>query len=360
MINVNKPYLPDFDKYVDKIKTIWQTNHLTNYGTLHNLLETKIAEYLCLPKICLINNCTNGLLMCLNEFDAGDEIITTPFSFVATTSTIVWSKLKPVFCDIDPEYFFINVDHIESKITSRTKAVIATHVYGNAGNLEKLQEICSKHNIKLIFDAAHAFGVKYKGKSILDYGDASVLSFHATKIYHSIEGGAIYSNKDEELSKYKLKSNFGIFNFEIKDVGINSKMSEFNAAMGLCCLEEIDDIINQRKKIFETYCELLKMKNITIININKDIEWNYSYMPILFKTEKILLESVDRMKKDNILPRRYFYPALNEVCYVQRNETPVASNETPVASDVTRRVLCLPLYYGLIEDDILKIVDCIN
>jgi len=353
MINVNKPYLPDFDKYVEKIKTIWLTNHLTNYGTIHNQLESKIAEYLCLPKICLINNCTNGLLMCLNEFDAEDEIITTPFSFVATTSTIVWSKLKPVFCDIDPEYFFIDIDQIESKITKKTKAVLATHVYGNTGDLEKLEELCKSYNIKLIFDAAHAFGVKYKNKSILEYGDVSVLSFHATKIYHSIEGGAIYCTNQNDIHKYKLKSNFGFENFKIKDVGINSKMSEFNAAMGLCCLEEVDLIIKQRKISFDIYSKILKSKDVKIININKNVEWNYSYLPVLFKTENDLLETMKRMENKHIFPRRYFYPALNTVNYVEKREI-------PMAEEITSKILCLPLYYGLLEEEIIKITDSIN
>ncbi len=353
MINVNKPYLPDFDKYVEKIKSIWLTNHLTNYGTIHNQLESKIAEYLCLPKICLINNCTNGLLMCLNEFDAGDEIITTPFSFVATTSTIVWSKLKPVFCDIDPEYFFIDINQVERKITKKTKAVLATHVYGNTGDLEKLEELCRSYKIKLIFDAAHAFGVKYKNKSILEYGDVSVLSFHATKIYHSIEGGAIYCKNQNDIHNYKLKSNFGFENFKIKDVGINSKMSEFNAAMGLCCLEEVDLIIKQRKISFDIYSEILKSKDVKIININKNVEWNYSYLPVLFKTENDLLDVMKRMENEYIFPRRYFYPALNTVNYVEKSEI-------PIAEEIASKILCLPLYYGLLEEEIIKITDLIN
>jgi dTDP-4-amino-4,6-dideoxygalactose transaminase len=353
MINVNKPYLPVFDNYVEKIKTIWHTNHLTNYGKLEKELESKLSEYLELPEICLLNNCTNGLLTSLSSFNSEDEIITTPFSFVATTSSIIWSKLKPVFCDIDSEYFFINPQLIEEKITNKTKAVLATHIYGNTGDIECLEKICKKNNLILIFDAAHAFGVKYKNKSILEYGDVSVLSFHATKTYHTIEGGAIYAKDKKTLDSLRLKTNFGFKNYQINEIGINSKMSEFNAAMGLCCLEEINKIFQERKDICEAYDFLLKNNKTKKIKINKDIEWNYSYYPILFNSEQDLLNTIDSMNKNQIFPRRYFYPSLNSLHFVEKINMNISDN-------ISKRILCLPLYCGLQLEEIEKIAKIID
>ena len=354
MINVNKPYLPNIEKYINKIKTIWTTNHLTNYGPLHKELEEKICKYLNIKDVCLINSCSNGLLMCLNEFDAGDEIITTPFSFIATTSSIVWSKLKPVFCDIDPEYLFIDTNKIKSLITPRTKAVLTTHVYGNTGNLEELETICKENNIKLIFDAAHAFGVKYKEKSILEYGDMSILSFHATKVYHTIEGGAIYVKDETKMAEMRTKGNFGYKNYQIELLGINSKMSEFNAAMGLCSLDEIDDIINDRKQSCEYYDKLLynsyKINYIRKPTKNVNIKENYSYYPIIFNNENDLLICVEKLNSKNIFPRRYFYPSLNTVSYLQKIEMPISES-------ISKRILCLPLYMGISKVDIETITD---
>ena len=206
MVNVVKPYLPDLKEYVKQLDLIWEHNHLTNNGPLHKKLEKKLASNLGVNDLCLINNCTSGLLISMNDIEPNSEIITTPFSFIATTSSILWSKLQPIFCDIDEDFLFIDTKKVEKLITPRTKAILATHVFGNTGNLEELVLICKKHNIKLIFDAAHAFKVKYKEKSILNYGDISILSFHATKFYHTIEGGAIYSKKNSLMKKFKKQN----------------------------------------------------------------------------------------------------------------------------------------------------------
>lgn len=352
MINVNKPFIPEYEEYINKIKIIWDTNHLTNYGPLEKQLIKNLSIFLEVEDLCLLNNCTNGLLTCLSDFDSNDEIITTPFSFVATTSSIIWSKLKPVFCDIDPEYLFIDIAKIEEKITSKTKAILATHIYGNTGDLEKLEELCKTKNIKLIFDAAHAFGVKYNGKPILEYGDYSVLSFHATKVYHTIEGGAIYAKNKEDLERMKLKTNFGFKNFQINEIGINSKMSEFNAAMGLCCLEKIESIIEARKKICLFYDSIIRFKNIKRIKINEKLGWNYSYYPVIFDSESKVLNVIKSMNEKNIFPRRYFYPSLNLIKFTN-------NCEMPVSEDISKRILCLPLYYGLNEHEVEKIVNCL-
>lgn len=352
MINVNKPFIPEYEDYINKIKTIWDNNHLTNYGPLEKQLSKNLSNYLEVEDLCLLNNCTNGLLTCLNEFDSNDEIITTPFSFIATTSSIIWSKLQPVFCDIDPEYLFIDIAKIEEKITNKTKAVLATHIYGNSGDLEFLEELCKNKDIKLIFDAAHAFGVKYDGKSILKYGDYSVLSFHSTKVYHTIEGGAIYAKNKDDLEKMKLKTNFGFKNFQINEIGINSKMSEFNAAMGLCCLENIDSIIENRKKICLFYDSIINFQNIKKIKINEKLSWNYSYYPIILENEAKVLDVMQKMNAKDIIPRRYFYPSLNLIKFT--NDCTM-----PVSEDISKRILCLPLYYGLSESEIEKIASCI-
>ena len=354
MIYVTKPYLPDIDKFYEKIKQIWESNHLTNDGPLNKVLEKKLANYLDIEDLCLINNCTNGLLMGLNEFESDDEIITTPFSFVATTSSIVWSKLKPVFCDIDKDFLFIDVDLVRRLITPKTKAILTTHVFGNTGNIDELEAICKEKNIRLIFDAAHAFGVKYKGKSILKYGDMSVLSFHATKLYHTIEGGAIYCNDKIFMKKMKAVKNFGYENYEIKELGINSKMSEFHSAMGLCNLEEIDSILLNRKKSCEMYDEslacLFDKGHISKPVINPNIEWNYSYYSILFNNESELLAAMEAMKSVNIFPRRYFYPSLNNIGYANGEIMEVSEN-------VSKRIICLPLYYNLGEENTKMISD---
>lgn len=352
MIFVNKPFLPDISKYTNMIAHIWKTNQLTNEGPLAKELESKLCRYLGLDQLCIVNNCTNGLLMAMNDFDPDDEIITTPFSFVATTSTIAWSKFKPVFCDIDEKYYFIDTDKIEPLITKKTKAIMATHIYGNTGDLDKLQSICDHYKIRLIFDAAHAFAVKYKNKSILNYGDISVLSFHATKVYHTVEGGAIFC-KDKQLDeKMRVKRNFGFDNYKITEIGINSKISEYHAAMGLVVLDEMESILQNRKSIFEHYNKNLKYviadKKITNINLNQNIDWNYSYYPIILHDESIVEKTIDTLQKDNIFCRRYFHPSLSKLYYAN-------GGNTPVANDISERVICLPMYYNLEYENIDKI-----
>lgn len=353
MINITKPYLPDLDEYVKQLNLIWGNNYLTNNGPLHKNLEKKLTLSLGINDLCLINNCTSGLLISINDIEPCSEIITTPFSFIATTSSILWSKLQPVFCDIDEDYLFIDTKKVENLITSKTKAILATHVFGNSGNIEELCLICKKHNIRLIFDAAHAFAVNYKKKSILKYGDISILSFHATKFYHTIEGGAIYSKNASLMKKFKSIRNFGLNNHEITDVGINAKMSEFCCAMGLCVMKNIDAILSNAKYLYNLYNHMLlplfksgKLKQFTV---NPNIEWNYSYYPIIFNKESELLKCSESLKNINIFPRRYFYPSLNTLKFFKNK------CKMKVSESISKRILCLPFYYGLEESTIKTI-----
>lgn len=353
MILVNKPYLPDFEEYVTIISSIWENNHLTNDGPLSKKLECELCNLLNVKNLCLVNNCTNGLLMTLNDFSPEDEIITTPFSFIATTSSIIWSKLKPVFCDIEDKHFFIDCDQIKKLITNKTKAVLATHVYGNTGDIDKLISICKEYGLRLIFDAAHAFGVKYRGKSILDFGDMSVISFHATKLFHTVEGGAICCNDDEFDKKMRQIRNFGYDNYVIKEVGINSKMSEFHAAMGLLVIKNMNKILQNRINSHHLYDSHLDSSFCKKVNINKDIEWNYSYYPLVISNEKDLIGIMELLKTRNIFARRYFYPSLHNLKFAD-------SSHAPLSDSIAKRMLCLPLYDGITENEIIQITDLIN
>lgn len=352
MIHVTRPFLPNIKDFFAKIESIWTSKHLTNDGPLHKELEKNLCSYLKIQDLCLVNNCTNGLLMCMNEFEPNSEIITTPFSFIATTSSIIWSKFIPVFCDINKDFLFIDINKIENLITKKTKAILATHVFGNTGNIEKLEKLCKRNNLKLIFDAAHSFGVKYKKKSILEYGDLSVVSFHATKLYHTIEGGAIYAKNHEIIKKLKIVKNFGYENHEIKELGINSKLSEFNCAMGLCNLVHIKQIIDYRKKICKLYDNELSVlfdnKKIKKPTLNKNIDWNYSYYPIIFNKESCLIKVMEIMKSHNIFPRRYFYPSLNTVKFLK-------SKKMKISEDISTKILCLPLYNDITKNSVKTI-----
>lgn len=353
MIFVTKPFLPpkeDYDKYIE---FIYDSSHLTNFGKLHNQLETKLKEYLNISDLALLNNCTDGLLIAIKSLNLKGEIITTPFSFVATTSSIVWNNCKPIFCDIDENTLFPNLDLIEKLITKKTTAILFTHIFGNTGDLDRLIDIAKKNKLKIIFDAAHAFGVTYKNKSILDYGDISVVSLHSTKLYHTIEGGLITAKDKSLLDKIKIMRNFGISNNEIVDLGINAKMSEFNSAMGLCNLNHIDDILISRKNIYNHYLNNIKNKDIRFIEINKDIEQNYSYCPIIFKNEEKLLKCVEKLNEEKIYPRRYFYPSLNTLGYVKKSKCKVSEK-------IAKTILCLPSYYDLSIEDLDKIIKIIN
>jgi dTDP-4-amino-4,6-dideoxygalactose transaminase len=354
MINVTKSYLPNKDKYKKYIDEIYENGWLTNQGPLVQRLEKRLAQYLGVKNIVLVSNGTIALEIAYRALDLKGEVITTPFSFVATTSSLVTNKLIPIFVDINEKTFNLNPKNIEKKITSRTSAILPVHVFGNACEVEEIEKIAKKSNLKVIYDAAHAFDVKYKDNSLLNYGDISTLSFHATKLFHTIEGGALIINDDELVQKVRYLINFGIKNQEeIPHLGTNAKMNEFEAAMGLCILDDIEDIKTNRKKVVENYKIGLESL-VTFQEQNNQASENYSYFPILFKNEEELSKVQKSLNKENIFPRRYFYPSLDTLEYIEPKQ------ECKISRDISKRILCLPIYAELEKDNQDKIIDIIR
>lgn len=354
MIPVTKSFLPPIEEYEKYLDKIWKTGNLTNQGELLQELEQKIKEYLQIKNIHYISNGTMALQLAISALDIQEgEIITTPFSFVATTTSILWERCIPVFVDIEKDNFNIDANKIEAAITPNTRAILAVHVYGYPCNVEKIEEIARKYNLKVIYDGAHAFGVKYKGKSLLSYGDIATCSFHATKVFHTVEGGACITNDDKINNKLKLIKKFGFENENYEYCGINAKNSEFHSAMGLANLKYIHDIIMERKRISECYDRLLKN---CIVRPKKicDLEYNYIYYPVVFKNEQELLKVMKSLSKEHIYIRRYFYPSLNLLKYLDK------TTSCPISEDISRRVACLPLYVGLTEGEIEKICNIIK
>lgn len=341
MIPVTKPFLPPMDEYITQVKSIWDRQWLTNNGPLVNQFELKLKEFLNLNHFLFVSNGTLALQLVIKALDLKGEIITTPLSYVATTSSIVWENCIPVFADIDSATLNIDPESIEKAITPDTSAIIATHVYGNPCNVDAIQAIATKHNLKVIYDAAHCFNTKYKGKSIFEYGDASTTSFHATKLFHTIEGGGIFTQCPELLKKIAYMRNFGHNGPEnFQGLGINGKNCEFHAAMGLTNLNYVSSILSKRKELYNFYTSKLENLNVSIPEILKGAEPNYSYYPIVFETEEKLLKSVEQLGLNWIYPRRYFYPPLSSLSYVLKGDTPIANS-------ISTRVLCLPMYQDL-------------
>ena len=307
MIPVTKSFFPPLEEYNFQLERIWESQWLTNRGALVLELEEKVKKYLNSTNILITNNGTVPLQIALKVLGEKKEIITTAFSYVATTASIVWENCKPVFVDIDPEHLTIDEYKIESAITSETSAILATHVFGNPCNIEAIEEIAKKHNLKVLYDAAHCFGVKYKNKSIFNYGDVSTCSFHATKLFHSVEGGATICHNPETLNKLNLLRSFGHLADDYFCIGINAKMSEFHAAMGLCVLPHIDKIIESRKVAFELYLDNLSGLPITFPIIPEGTtKYNYSYFALLFENENTRLRVSDALSNINVFTRRYF------------------------------------------------------
>ncbi|WP_334058714.1 DegT/DnrJ/EryC1/StrS family aminotransferase [Polaribacter sp. P097] len=354
MIPVTKTYFPPLKEYNKQLERIWKNEWLTNRGELVLELEEKIKNHLGINNITLNTNGTLPIQIALNVLAGCGEVITTPFSYVATTSSIVWEKCTPVFVDIHEEYLTIDESKIEAAITESTKAILATHVFGNPCNILEIERIAQKYNLKVIYDAAHCFGVTYKGQSIFNYGNVSTCSFHATKIFHTGEGGAFFCN-DEELNKKLFYShNFGHNGPEdFHGVGINAKMSELQAAMGLTVLAHIDEIFKNRKRVVDFYNNNLQFDSINRMLHREDTVWNYSYYPIIFKTEQQLLKAKKILNENNIFPRRYFYPSLNTLNYV-------IQTSMPISESISVRILCLPLYSNLSSDDVSQICLILN
>lgn len=355
MINVTKAYLPDQEQYIQYVREIWDRGYLTNNGPLVQELEAKLKEYLNVDYLYFCGNGTIVLQIAMKALEIKGDVITTPFSYCATTNVIIWENCTPVFVDIDPETFNINADLIEAAITPETTAILATHVYGNPCDVEKIEEIAKKHNLKVIYDGAHAFGVTYKGKSLFSFGDLSTCSFHATKVFHTIEGGALISNHPELDKELHLLRAFGHKgDEEYYFAGINGKNSEFHAAMGLCNLPNVPDIIAARKEIFDWYDSFLNWDILSKPKRSADIEYNYAYYPVVFPSEKVLRNVQQALAAEDIIPRRYFYPSLNTLAFMPKNIS------CPVSEDMSERVLSLPLYVGLPLADVERISKIIN
>ncbi|SFF60155.1 dTDP-4-amino-4,6-dideoxygalactose transaminase [Salegentibacter agarivorans] len=354
MIPVTKTFFPPIEEYNQHLQRIWKYQWLTNRGELVKELETNLKTELGVTNITLTTNGTLPIQIALKVLAAGGEVITTPFSYVATTSAIVWENCKPVFVDIHPEYLTIDETKIEAAITPQTKAILATHVFGNPCHVEEIERIAQKYDLKVIYDAAHCFGVKYKGESIFNYGDVSTCSFHATKLFHTGEGGAMFC-KDEELNHQLFYShNFGHNGPEdFYGVGINAKMSELQAAMGLSVLPYMNKILEARKKIVDFYNENLDFSKLQKLKIREGTNCNNSYYPVTFENEETLLKVQRSLNEKEIYPRRYFYPSLNTLSYIDYIEM-------PVSEAISSRVLCLPLYAGLKPNELKKIVELHN
>lgn len=349
MIPVSQPFLPPKDEYIHLISALWESKWLTNNGMYVQRLERQLTEYLAVPSLHYVNNGTSALQIAIKLLNIKGEVITTPFSFVATTTSIIWENCQPVFVDIDPQTLCIDANKIEAGITSRTEAILATHVYGIPCDVEAIEKIARKYNLKVIYDGAHAFGVQYKGKALLSYGDLSILSFHATKLFHTIEGGGIVNNLSIELeSQIPSLRNFGLQGESPVSVGINAKNSEFHAAMGICNLVYIDEIIAKRKEITRVYDSFLAQQFRRPL-ISKETQYNYSYYPIIFETEEELLDVKSMLEENKILARRYFYPSLNTLSYIKKPQS------CPISEDISKRILCLPLYSDLKIEDAEKI-----
>jgi dTDP-4-amino-4,6-dideoxygalactose transaminase len=354
MINVTKSYLPPFEEYKYWLEKIWETSWLTNQGPLVTELEKRLKDALGVKNLLFVSNGTIALQLAIKALELKGEIITTPFSYVATTTSILWEDCEPVFADIDPKNFCIDPAQIEKLITKKTSAILATHVYGLPCAVEAIQEIAKKHKLKIIYDGAHAFGVKYKNTSVFAYGDISTLSFHATKLFHTIEGGAIIVADDELFKKILLYRSFGHIGDDYFTMGINAKNSEFHAAMGLCNLPKVNDFILRRKAIANMYLSELHTTPLEFPEIPGYVEYNYSYFPVFFRNEKELLTVKNFLGANDINTRRYFYPSLNKLPYVQ------PGSECPVSQDLAKRVLCLPFYQQLSNENVLFICSLIK
>ncbi len=353
IVNVTKTYLPDKEKYIKYIDEIYKNGWVTNYSPLVQRLEKRLAEYLGVKNIVLVSNGTVALEIAYRTLGLKGFVITTPFSFVATTSSLVTNQLLPIFADINEKTLNLNPKNIEQLITPNTSAILPVHVFGNACEVEKIAKIANKNNLKVIYDAAHAFDVKYKDQSILNYGDISTLSFHATKLFHTIEGGALIINDDKLVQKARYLINFGIKNTEeIPHLGTNAKMNEFEAAMGLCILDDIEEIKQKRKTISDFYTNGLK-DLVQFQEINQDVMQNYSYFPIIFKSEKQLIKVQKTLNDKQIFPRRYFYPSLDTLKYIEPKQ------KCKISRDISKRILCLPIYPELeknVQNTIIKAI----
>ena len=353
MINVTKTFLPPQEEYNAILKRSWDKNWITNRGLLVQELEDELKDYLGVSNIIAMTNGTLPLQIAIKALGLKGDIITTPFSYVATTSSIVWEGCNPVFVDIHPEYLTIDETKIEAAITPKTTAILATHVFGNPCEVEAIDVIAKKHKLKVIYDAAHCFGVTYKGESLFNYGDVSTCSFHATKLFHTGEGGALFC-KPEYFDSMFFHHNFGHNGPDIfRCLGINAKMSELQAAMGLSMLPYLGDILKQRQQAIDFYNEQLKEQSINTLKLRDFTEWNYSYYPVIFNNENDMLRVKSILESHDVYPRRYFFPALYNLPYLEREVCPVSES-------IVSTILCLPLWAGITKAEIVMICSIIK
>ena len=363
-ITVTQPALPPLEEFIPYLQKIWDNKWLTNNGPFHQDFESEIARYLGVEHISVFSNGTLALITALQALRITGEVITTPYSFVATTHSLWWNNIKPVFVDIEDKYLNIDPKKVEAAITPNTTAIMPVHVYGNPCQVEEIQRIADIYGLKVIYDAAHAFGVKKNGQSILNWGDMSILSFHATKVFNSFEGGAIICRDERTKKRIDLLKNFGIADeVTVIEPGINAKMNEVQAAFGLLQLKHVDKYISQRKELGELYCKLLKnIEGIRMIIPEESTDYTYPYLPILIDTEKFG-KSRDNvyfeLQKHNIVGRRYFYPLISDFP-IYRGLPSATADNLPISTKVAKEVLCLPIYPDLSFEDINHICKIIK
>lgn len=346
-INVTKTYLPPIAEYERYLQDIWSRGWITNHGPLVNELELQLKERLGLDYLLFVSSGTTALQIALKALNLSGEIITTPFSYVATTSSIIWHGCEPVMVDISSDTLNIDARRIEAAITDRTSAILATHVYGNTCDIAAIQEIADRRHLAVIYDAAHAFGTRYLGRTAFDHGDISATSFHATKLFHTVEGGAVIARNPDVLRRLALLRNFGHTSpTDFECAGINGKNSELHAAMGLCNLKYIDKILQVRAELSAYYDKKLMGLPLRRPSVMPGCEYNHAYYPVIFETEPLLLRVLETLTFHNVHPRRYFYPSLSGLRYLDRHF------DTPVSDDIAPRVLCLPLYHSLSLEEI--------
>ena len=354
-IYVTQPSLPPLDEYIKILEGVWERGILTHNGPLVQQLEKELLSYLKVKRLVAVTSGTIAIQLAIRALNLSGEIITTPFTWIATASAIMWEKCRPVFVDVQPDTFNIDPAKIEEKITDKTSAILPVHVFSNPCDVKAIQQIADKHNLKVIYDAAHAMCVNYEGKSLLEYGDISATSFHATKIFQSGEGGACVTNDQQLFERLRRLRFFGHNeNKDIVDEGINGKMTEIHAALGLASLKWLDNVLRDRREKYELYMDLLGMCDFIKFQKFPPDSYNYSYLPVLLENEDQLLAIAGHLNKNGIYPRRYFYPALNTISFISSND------DFPIAVNLASRILCLPLFYTLKKKDIEYICSLVN
>lgn len=352
VLPVTRPFLPPFEDYVELLRGIWERRHLTNAGPLVRELEARLAEYLGARHVFFVSNGTIAIQLAIKALELTGDVVTTPFSYVATTSSLAWEGCRPVFADIEPDTLTLDPRRVAEAVTPATTGILATHVYGNACDVRGLAEVARRHGLKVVYDAAHAFGARFEGRSLCAYGDIATLSFHATKLFHTVEGGAVVTDDDELAHRIGYLRNFGHNGQEeFFGVGVNGKNSEVHAAMGLAVWPYVPEILQARAAVTARYDALLERTGAPVqrLALRAGLEFNHAYYPVLFETEAALFAARERLHGGAVIPRRYFYPSLDTLPYV-------GESVMPIARDVSRRVLCLPLSADMVPSDADRVV----